>query len=158
MFTKQDLSDLDDMYVEDEYSDSYYSTAYGLYNNALKELENRVKPLYNFTMNMSNLTKAIHHPYGWDNIISIGDIYKVDDEELINEIKELQKKSTMLEYHHDDSYKEVDKIIESKVLELNEKPAYKEYLNKMNEFNDILAMSSNMLEKYVRCFSYLEIW
>ena len=90
IFTEQDLSDLDDMYVEDEYSDSYYSTAYGLYNNALKELENRVKPLYNFTMNMSNLTKAIHHPYGWDNIISIGDIYKVDDEELINEIKQEQ--------------------------------------------------------------------
>ena len=90
IFTEQDLSDLDDMYVEDEYSDSYYSTAYGLYNNALKELEDRVKPLYNFTMNMSNLTKAIHHPYGWDNIISIGDIYKVDDEELINEIKQEQ--------------------------------------------------------------------
>ena len=90
IFTEQDLSDLDDMYVEDEYSDSYYSTAYGLYNNALQELEDRVKPLYNFTMNMSNLTKAIHHPYGWDNIISIGDIYKVDDEELINEIKQEQ--------------------------------------------------------------------
>lgn len=88
IFTKQDLSDLDDMYVEDEYSDSYYSTAYGLYNNALKELEDRVKPLYNFTMNVPNLMKFTNHPQGWDNIISIGDIYYVEGEELVNEIKQ----------------------------------------------------------------------
>ena len=88
IFTKQDLSDLDDMYVEDEYSDSYYSTAYGLYNNALKELEDRIKPLYNFTMNVPNLMKFTNHPQGWDNIISIGDIYYVEGEELVNEIKQ----------------------------------------------------------------------
>ena len=36
-----------------------------------------------------------------------------------------------------------------KVEELNQIPAYQEYLNKMNEFNDILAMSSKMIEDYV---------
>ena len=33
--------------------------------------------------------------------------------------------------------------------ELNSIPAYIEYLNKMNEFNDILAMSSKTIEDYV---------
>ena len=36
-------------------------------------------------------------------------------------IKKLQKESTRLEYNNDDSYKEVDALIESKVKELKEK-------------------------------------
>lgn len=69
--------------------------------------------------------------------------------ELINEIKSLQKESVRLEYNHDNSYKEIDKKIELKVQELNNKPVYQEYLNKMNEINNILAMSSKMIEDYV---------
>lgn len=100
---------------------------------------------------IDDLFKAIENSKEYQDYLKIGESLSKDSSinELIDEIKELQKKSTMLEYHHDDSYKEVDKIIESKVKELNEKPSYREYLNKMNEFNDILTMSSNMLEKYV---------
>lgn len=68
---------------------------------------------------------------------------------LIENIKELQKKSTKLEHNNNLEYKELDKEIEKKITQLHSYPIYIEYLNKMNELNDILAMSSNMIEKYI---------
>ena len=68
---------------------------------------------------------------------------------IINEIKELEKKATYLEYIGDDKYKEVDEEIKKKSKILNDNPVYQEYLNKMEEFNNELAMSSKMIEKYV---------
>jgi len=81
----------------------------------------------------------------------IGDILKKDNtiSSLMHEIKNLQKEATLLEYNNDPRYKELDKIIEGKVEELNAKPVYQEYLNKMKEFNEILLNSSNIIEKYV---------
>ncbi len=69
--------------------------------------------------------------------------------DLIESIKELQKKSTKLEYTNNLKYKELDKEIKKKITILHRYPLYNEYLNKMNELNDILAMSSNMIEKYI---------
>ncbi len=69
--------------------------------------------------------------------------------ELIDEIKELEKKATYLENLGDNSYKEVDEEIKRKADILNNKQIYKEYLNKMDEFNNELAISSKMIEKYV---------
>jgi len=100
---------------------------------------------------IDNLFKTIENSKEYQDYLKIGDSLSKDEtiNKLIEEIKELQQKSTMLEYNNDESYKEVDKIIEEKVNELNSKPAYQEYLNKMNEFNDILAMSSKNIEDYV---------
>lgn len=69
--------------------------------------------------------------------------------ELIDEIKELEKKATYLENIGDENYKEVDEEIKRKADILNNKQIYQEYLNKMDEFNNELAMSSKMIEKYV---------
>ena len=69
--------------------------------------------------------------------------------ELIDEIKELEKEATYLEYIGDSKYLEIDEIIKEKANILNNKQVYKEYLNKMEEFNNELAISSNMIEKYV---------
>ena len=100
---------------------------------------------------IDNLFAAIENSKEYKNYLSIGKSLKKDTKinELIEVIKKLQKESTRLEYNNDDSYKEVDALIESKVKELNSIPAYIEYLNKMNEFNDILAMSSKTIEDYV---------
>ena len=43
----------------------------------------------------------------------------------------------------------IDKEIDKKVADLNSRPIYQEYLRRMNEFNNILAESSNQIEKYV---------
>ena len=68
---------------------------------------------------------------------------------LIDEIKELEKEATYLEYIGDDKYKELDEEIKKKEDILNNKQVYIEYLNKMEEFNNELATSSKMIEKYV---------
>lgn len=69
--------------------------------------------------------------------------------ELLDEIKELEKEATYLEYLGDDKYKEIDEEIKRKADILNNKQVYREYLDKMDAFNDELAISSNMIEKYV---------
>ena len=69
--------------------------------------------------------------------------------ELLDEIKELEKEATYLEYIGDDRYKEIDNLIKEKADILNDNQIYQEYLNKMDEFNNELAISSKMIEKYV---------
>lgn len=83
--------------------------------------------------------------------LQIGKVIEKDEEinTLIKEIKNLQKKSVRLEEQGNLEYKEIDKLIEEKVALLNSKPIYQEYLKRMNEFNDIIAESSNQIEKYV---------
>ena len=68
---------------------------------------------------------------------------------IIDEIKELEKEATYLEYIGGEKYKELDKQIKEKEEILNNRQVYIEYLNKMEEFNDELAISSNMIEKYI---------
>lgn len=75
-----------------------------------------------------------------------------DNEEvksLIDEIKELQKKATYLEYNEDESYKEIDKVIEEKTKVLNNNKNYQEYLSKLKKFNTILLTSSSLLDDYI---------
>lgn len=69
--------------------------------------------------------------------------------ELIDEIKELEKQATYLEQIGDEKYKEIDEEIKRKADILNNKHIYQEYLEKMDEFNNELAMSSKMIESYV---------
>ena len=68
---------------------------------------------------------------------------------LIDEIKELEKQATYLENIGDNKYKDIDEEIKRKADILNNKQVYQEYLNKMEEFNNELAISSKMIEKYV---------
>lgn len=72
-----------------------------------------------------------------------------DVKSLIDEIKELQKEATYLEYNDDESYKEIDKVIEEKTKVLNNNESYKEYLSKLKEFNNILLASSSLLDDYI---------
>lgn len=68
---------------------------------------------------------------------------------LIEEIKELEKKATYLESIGDEEYKKIDELICKKADILNNKQVYIEYLNKMEEFNNEMAISSKMIEEYV---------
>lgn len=73
----------------------------------------------------------------------------VEVKSMIDEIKNLQKEATYLEYNEDDSYKEIDKVIEEKSRILNENIHYKEYLSKLKKFNTMLLASSSLLEDYI---------
>ena len=68
---------------------------------------------------------------------------------MLDEIKELEKKATYLENIGDNRYKEVDEEIKRKADILNNNCVYQEYLNCMDEFNDELSMSSRMIESYI---------
>ena len=69
--------------------------------------------------------------------------------ELIEEIKSLQKEATRLEYDEDESYKEIDKVIEEKTSLLNANKYYQEYLSKLKDFNSVLLASSSLIEDYI---------
>ena len=73
----------------------------------------------------------------------------IEVKSLIEEIKDLQKEATNLEYNEDEKYKEIDKIIEEKTKALNENKHYKEYLSKLKEFNNVLIASSSLLDEYI---------
>ena len=100
---------------------------------------------------IDDLFLAIKNSSEYQEYLNIGEVMDKDSEikRLVDEIKKLQQKSVNLEYNNDDSYKEVDKEIEKKVLELNSRPLYQEYLIRMNNLNDILSESSNNIEKYI---------
>lgn len=100
---------------------------------------------------IDELFEAINESEEYKAYQNIGDVLEKDKEinQLISEIKELQQQSVKLEEEGNEEYKEIDKEIDKKVALLNSKPIYQEYLKRMNEFNDILAMSSNQIEKYI---------
>lgn len=66
----------------------------------------------------------------------------------IQAIKKLQQEATNLEYHHDDSYKELDKIKDQELSNLNKITLYQEFLNAKQELEELLKMSSTMIESY----------
>ena len=100
---------------------------------------------------IDELFQAIQDSKEYQAYLNIGEVLEKDEEinQLVSEIKKLQQKSVQLEYEGENTYKEVDLEIENLVSTLNSKPIYQEYLRRMNEFNDILAMSSSNIEKYV---------
>ena len=100
---------------------------------------------------IDELFSAIESSTEYQAYLNIGKVLENDEEinSLVTEIKELQQKSVRLEEQGNQEYKEIDKLIEEKVKLLNSKPIYQEYLRRMNEFNDIIAESSNSIEKYI---------
>ena len=69
--------------------------------------------------------------------------------DMLEEIKTLEQEATYLESIGDEKYKEIDEQIKIKADILNNNYVYQEYLNSMNEFNDEISMSSNIIEKYI---------
>ena len=100
---------------------------------------------------LEELFNAIENSKTYKEYIKIRDILDKDSEikKIIEEIKELEKQATYLENIGDEAYKEIDDEIVKKTEILNNKQVYQEYLNRMNEFNDELAISSNMINKYI---------
>jgi len=113
---------------------------------------------------LEKLYKSIEESKLYKDYKKISTILEEDDsiQKLINEIKDLEKEATLLEYKGDIKYKEIDKIIEKKMLELKNNQIYIEYINKMEEFNNVLKESSNIIESYIeekvwKCYYYLAL-
>ena len=91
---------------------------------------------------LEELFNSIENSSLYQEYLKMKDILSKDSEikELIDEIKELEKQATYLEYIGDESYKDIDEEIKRKADILNNKQVYQEYLNKMEEFNDELQL------------------
>ena len=100
---------------------------------------------------LDELFETIETSKEYQSYLEIGRVIEKNKEvnELIKEIKDLQKKSVRLEEAGNDEYKNVDKLIDEKVKCLNSIPIYQEYLRRMKEFNSCLSESSNTIEKYI---------
>ena len=100
---------------------------------------------------LEELYNSIENSNYYKEYKKITSIIENDDEinNLINEIKDLEKEATILEYNKNEKYKEIDKVIHDKINILNNNQLYIDYLNKMEELNSILKESSNMIEKYL---------
>jgi cell fate (sporulation/competence/biofilm development) regulator YmcA (YheA/YmcA/DUF963 family) len=100
---------------------------------------------------LEELFNTIENSTLYKEYLKMKDILSKDKEIklLIDEIKELEKQATYLENIGDNKYKDIDEEIKRKADVLNNKQVYQEYLNKMEEFNNELAISSKMIEKYV---------
>ena len=104
------------------------------------------------TNSVNSLFEAINNSKEYQDYLKIKEVLEKEESiiSLIDEIKVLQQESVNLEFNGDPKYMEIDKVIEEKAKILNNNPTYQEYLNKIEEFNDVLTTSSKMLENYVK--------
>ena len=100
---------------------------------------------------LNDLYNSIENSTYYKEYKKISSILESDNDinNLINEIKDLEKEATRLEYNKDSRYKELDKIIKEKINLLNNNHIYMEYLNRMEELNNILKESSNIISEYL---------
>ena len=82
---------------------------------------------------IENLFTEINNSNEYKEYINIVNILKENKEvnNLIEEIKTLEKKATKLEYEKNKKYIEIDKQIEEKTKVLNSNKEYQEYLSKL---------------------------
>ena len=100
---------------------------------------------------IENLFTEINNSNEYKEDINILNILKENKEvnNLIEEIKSLEKKATKLEYEKNKKYIEIDKQIEEKTKVLNSNKEYQEYLSKLKAFNNTLLASSSLLDEYI---------
>lgn len=100
---------------------------------------------------IENLFTEINNSNEYKEYINILNILKENKEvnNLIEEIKSLEKKATKLEYEKNKKYIEIDKQIEGKTKVLNSNKEYQEYLSKLKAFNNTLLASSSLLDEYI---------
>ena len=100
---------------------------------------------------IENLFTEINNSNEYKEYINIVNILTENKEvnNLIEEIKTLEKKATKLEYEKNKKYIEIDKQIEEKTKVLNSNKEYQEYLSKLKAFNNTLLASSSLLDEYI---------
>ena len=104
-------------------------------------IDNSIEELYN----------SINNSTEYKEYLEINNILKEDKKtnNLINEIKSLQKEAVKFENEGNDKYQDIDKEIDTLVKKLNSIPKYIEYKDKLKKFNNVLKVSSTLIEDYI---------
>ena len=102
-------------------------------------------------INLEEMLSEITESEEYSKYKEIGNILENDTfvMALMEEIKELQQEAVILEYNDDPKYLELEEIIKEKAELLNSNSTYKLYLEKMKEYNKLLANSNNLLNNFV---------
>lgn len=85
VFSSDDLEELSDMREVISLSDNMYTTPYGLYEYAKKYLEDKANPKITFDLTTVDLVNLIQNPRGWNNILELGSLFPVEDNEVLTE-------------------------------------------------------------------------
>ena len=144
IFTNLDLQEYNDLLVYETYNDNYYSTPYGLYNNAKVVLKDMIKPEINFTLTTANLCKLIRNKKGWNETLALGDLFMIDDEETISDIKD--EVVRLISYDYEPCKKKVSNLVfTNKIHKINK-------LNKLSNIGRQSASNNNVIN------NFKEIW
>lgn len=92
IFTNDYLEMLNDIEYTSIYEDSYYTTSYGLYNNAVKVFQDMIKPQVEFDIECGDLLKLVRNKI--KNVIELGSFFMVNNED----IPELEEKIRFIGY------------------------------------------------------------
>lgn len=89
IFTKEDLLEIQSLTITETYTDKYYLTSYGLYNNSIEILKERNKLQIDFSVDVAGLLQNIIIPRNltWDYYIKIGDKINLEDKEVGEDIR-----------------------------------------------------------------------
>ena len=100
---------------------------------------------------IENLYNSINESTEYKEYLEINNILKGDKElnNLINNIKNLQREAVKLENEGSSKSKDIDKEIDTLVNKLNNIPKYLEYKDKLKKFNSVLKVSSSLIEDYI---------
>ena len=84
IFTEEDLLELDDYTIEGSITNDYFTTAYSLYNWAVKQVESMNALQIEFDITTTDLLRKIVHPEGWQKVLTIGEKIEIDDKDVLD--------------------------------------------------------------------------
>lgn len=77
IFTQDTLDELEEVIIEDTWSNDYYLTAFTLYFASLDVLKEKNEAPIEFDINSVDFLNTVKHPDGWDNILTLGDFVTI---------------------------------------------------------------------------------
>lgn len=143
IFSELSLEELNDIYEEKAFDDDYYTTSYGLLNEAKRQLELMQKPTIDFKLNTVDLTKVMRQSP--DKILIFGDIFKLEgDKELIKDLGE-----DVIRFVGYNYYPTEDKIGD---MLFSSKEKMIDIKNRLSDIGKKTSENTNIVNKYKQTF------
>ena len=154
VFSESDLLEIGDMREIIQISDNYYTTGYGLYEYAKRYLADKANPKIDFDLNCVDLTKVIQNPRGWNNVLELGTLFPVEENETLSEKEIRLTEMELIPVKGTDSvkansFKFSNKILKSVSVGSNIGKTTNRIVGKMTDFSSIWEeskMSNNFIK------------
>lgn len=142
VFSESDLLEIGDMREIIQISDNYYTTGYGLYEYAKRYLADKANPKIDFDLNCVDLTKVIQNPRGWNNVLELGTLFPVEENETLSEKEIRLTEMELIPVKGTDSvkansFKFSNKILKSISVGSNIGKSVNKFVGKISDFNDV---------------------